>query len=123
MNTKTDDFRNCTISTLVIGTCLLLAMTADAGAHDVEYRPYVVTRHYMHNQPLTLPRWLRANREFQHWYAGSRYRLRPDLGWQRIYDVYCFEKRYQSQGRRYYGRVVHDRTSRANRKKSKKRRH
>jgi len=112
MNTKKGDVLNRTISVLAIGACVFLANMEDATAHPTEYRPYVVTRHYVYNQPLAFPGWLRGNREFQYWYLGSHYRYLRYPDWQQVYDVYRFERRYQVSSRRNYRPVTYDRSHR-----------
>jgi hypothetical protein len=123
MNIGTKRILNRAAHSLVIGAGLLLLSTVDATAHDVDYRSYVAQRHYVLSPPGPFPRWLRENREFQHWYVGSHYRLKRDLGWQRIYDAYYFERRYRLQSHRYYGRAGHDHAHRSHRGKKSKRRH
>jgi len=97
-----------TISLLIIGTCLFLAGTADAAAHQTEHRTYVVQYHYTHGQKKASPSWLRRNRDFQHWYLHSRYRSMHRLSWQRLYDIYRIEKRYRLRSRKHHGKKYRD---------------
>lgn len=122
MNTKTSHFLNRMKSSLLIGTCLLLVSTADAAAHDVEYRSYVVHRQYVRSQAPVFPHWLHRNWEFQHWYLGSSHSYLRDLNWCRIYDIYRFEEHFRLQSRQFHGKVVHDHGYRTHRAKPKKRR-
>lgn len=112
MKTKTRDFLTRTMYSLFIGSFLSLVSVADATAHTSDYRPYVVQRHYVVSQPRNFPRWLRADRKFQRWYLGNRYRLRSDLSWQRTYDIYYYEKHYRAHNRphqhKFRGRVMYD---------------
>ncbi len=112
-----------TISSLIIGACLFLTGAADASAHEIAFRPYVVHRQYAAGQTRLFPGWLRRNREFQRWYLNTRYLSMRRLSWQRLYDIYSFEKRYRLQNRKFYGKVYRDYGYRTYRKKSKKRQH
>ncbi len=123
MNAQTSHILNRTISSLVIGTCLFLVSAADASAHKIEYRPYVVHRQYVYGQTRIFPGWLRKNREFQRWYLHSRYRLMRHMTWHRLYDIYHFEKRYRLQSRRFHGKVYRDHGYRTYYRKPKKHRH
>ena len=112
-----------TISSLIIGTSLFLAGATDASAHKTDYRSYVVHRQYSSSHTRTFPGWLRRDREFQHWYLNTRYRAMPRLSWQRLYNIYCFDKRYRLQSHRFYGEAYRDYGYRSYQRKSKKRKH
>ncbi len=105
MNATMSPFMQRTIFSLVFGICLVMLGAADASAHQVEYRPFVVHDSYVHSRIPSLPRWLRRDREFRRWYWHSHYRFRRHLSWHRLYDIYRFESRHRWHGRRIYDKV------------------
>ena len=123
MNAAKSHILTHTISSLIIGICLFLIGAADASAHEIDFRPYAVQRHYAPGQSGVLPDWLRGNREFQRWHLNSRYRSTRCLSWQRLYNIYSFEKRYRLQHRKFHGKVYRDCGYRNYRKKSVERYH
>jgi len=123
MKTKTRLLPGHTMHLLFIGSFLSLLSVVDAAAHTPDYRPYVVQRHYVVSQPRSFPHWLHKDRKFQRWYLGNRYRLRPDLSWQRVYDVYYFEKRHRPHDRKFRGRVMYDYGYRTYRERPRRHRH
>lgn len=105
---------------LLVGTWLSLAGIKDAGAHGNGHRSFVVHRHYAYVQPVSFPRWLRSEREFQRWYVQNHYRLRRNISWQRRYEIFYQEKSYRLKQRRFRGRVARDHGHRTYWKKSKR---
>ena len=77
--------------------------SASRGYHDVHYDVRVRRSHAM-------PRWLKRDRGFRHWYRQTRYQYNRRLGWEGLWDIYRFERRY---ARRHELRVdLHDRPRR-----------
>ncbi len=73
MNANMGHIMKRTICSLSLGIGLFLVSAADALAYEIQYRPHIVHDHYEYGRTRFLPRWLKRNREFQHWYQHSRY--------------------------------------------------
>ena len=123
MNANISHIMKRTIFSLVFGAGLVLLSTADAAAHDVEYRPYHVQHHYAYARERFYPGWLRRNREFQRWYVHNQYRFKRHASWHRRYDIYRFERRHRGHGRRVYDRIYRDHDYRPYYPKPKKHSH
>jgi len=123
MNANMGHIMTRTICSLSLGIGLFLVSAADASAHEIQYRPHIVHDHYEYGRTRLLPRWLKRNREFQHWYLHSRYRFMRRMTWHRVYDLYLFERRYRRSHRKYYGKVHRDNGYRTYQKMWKKRKH
>ena len=87
---------------LASGAMLLYAPTAEAhhkhydkryGQHEIYY-----DRGYM-------PRWLRKQRSFRHWYRYTPLKHNYRLDWHELYDIYRWESRYSRA--RYHHRYKH----------------
>ena len=96
---------NKTLVTIFIACGLLVLDAPDAAAHE-EYRPaYRVPAHYRghrHAIPVrasSMPRWLKEDRSFRHWYKHSRLQYNLYLSWHDLFDVYCREN-YRERHRR-----------------------
>ncbi len=123
MNANMSQIMKRTFCSLSFGICLFLLSAADASAHEVEYRPHIAYDHYVYGRTRSFPRWLRRNREFQHWYMHSRYRYMRRMTWHRIYDRYRFEQRYRWNNRKFHGKVYRDDGYRTYQKNWKKRKY
>ena len=111
-----------TICSLSLGIGLFLVSAADASAHEIQYRPYIAYDHHEYGRTRLLPRWLKRNREFQHWYRHSHYRLTRHMSWHTLYDVYRFERRHRLRSRTFYGKVYHHNGYRSYQRKPKRHR-
>jgi hypothetical protein len=111
-----------TICSLIFGAGLFLLSGADASAHRIEYRPYIAHDYHVYSRTRTFPGWLMRNREFQHWYRHSHYRLTRHMSWHRLYDVYRFERRHRLRSRTFYGKVYHHNGYRTYQRKPKRHR-
>ncbi len=123
MNANMGHIMKRTICSLSLGIGLFLVSAADASAHEIQYRPHIVHDHYVYGRTRLLPRWLKRNREFRHWYSHSQYRFAHHLTWHRIYDRYRFEQHYRWTNRKYHGQVYRDYGYRGHQKKWRKRKH
>jgi hypothetical protein len=123
MNANLSHVMTRTICALIFGAGLFLVSAADAPAHEIQYRPHIVHDHYVYSRTRLLPRWLRRNREFRHWYSHSRYRFAHHLTWHRVYDRYRFEQHYRWNNRKFHGKVYRDDGYRSYQKKWQKRKH
>ena len=109
MRTHNGNFVQRGLTTMAIGICLAMFSVADANAHDVYkpgYRSHVVHHHYSYQKPGRYPHWLKQNYQFQHWFVANKYRLKPNINWQRRYDIFRYEKSQWVNSQRYKGRVV-----------------
>ena len=64
-----------------------------ARAHDRGHYVEIRRRHEM-------PRWLRRNTDFRHWYRRSPLSRYRQISWNQLYDIYRWERRYFE--RRYF---------------------
>ena len=102
---------------LMISGGLLLATAASVNAHEVGRYGYDQKDRYSHSyrRNSEMPRWLKRQKAFRHWYRHSRYQRRRALSWPRLFEIYHWERRYARRydDRRYYDR--HDDKSRVDR--------
>jgi len=102
------------IGTLIVLGGLLLGATQTAVAHSRAYDHHVPSQRYHVNvhRHDSMPRWLRKNRDFRGWYRHSSLRHNYDLRWWQLYEIYRWEKQYDSRRRRhraaYYGNRNYD---------------
>ena len=94
---------NKTIVLIFIALGLLLIDTPDAAAHDKSWTAYRVPPHYRHEthcrdhghalpvHASRMPRWLKEDRSFRHWYQHSRLQHNRYLSWHELFDVYRWE--------------------------------
>ena len=85
----------------VIAGGLMLMNSPEAAAHkevrnvhSAHTYAYVDVRRTKH-----MPRWLKRNKAFRHWYARTSLRSDRRLAWGQLYDVFRWEARW---GRAYY---------------------
>lgn len=89
-------------SMIILAGTVFVAPTS-ASAHEVKYAYGVNHGYYVHDRSARhFPRWLRARRDFQHWYHRSHYRYMRRLSWERLYDLYLYEKRRAGHHSRHY---------------------
>ena len=94
MNQIVKRFAKGVAGSLIILVGISLTTAPEASAHGID-KPRYVDHHsygYRRAHPV-LPRWLRAKRDFQHWYFHSHYRFMRRLSWQRLYDLYLYDTR------------------------------
>ncbi len=89
---------------LAFGFCLAFVAVAESGAHPIGVRPGLVAVHPGYAGTRYFPGWLRRNRDFQHWYRHSRYRLRQHHDWHRLYHLYLIDRHHYRRGRYYHRR-------------------
>jgi hypothetical protein len=49
-----------------------------------------------------MPQWLKRNSDFRHWYRQSPLKRYRQIGWNQLFEIYRWERRYF--GARYYDR-------------------
>ena len=47
-----------------------------------------------HHRAKQMPRWLKRDRSFRHWFEHSRLRKNRRLSWDRLFDLYRWENAY-----------------------------
>ncbi len=89
-----------------LGVSLLLAASfffleiSPATAHQDFDR----TRAYNHGYQYQLwrhhemPRWLRRDKHFRHWYRHTPLKRYRQIGWNQLFEIYRWERRYFSRG-------------------------
>lgn len=92
---------NRLIWSLLITIALSLAAVSEASAHGSRYVSY--DRHTVVRYGESYPYWLQRNYDFRHWYLRSRYRHDFYPGWDRLFDIYRYERKYH-RPYRYYDR-------------------
>lgn len=91
---------------LLIASTLVLTAVSEASAHAGPYRAY--ERHVVVRHGHSYPRWLSRNSDFHRWYWRSHYRNDFYLSWDRLFEIYRYERRYH-RPYRYYDRRAHNR--------------
>ena len=94
---------------LLLAASLFLIDVSPAAAHSGVDRMRV---HSYGHQVRTIrhhemPRWLRRNDGFRHWYRHSPLKRYRQIGWSQLFEIYRWERRY-FRGR-YYTRYDDDR--------------
>jgi hypothetical protein len=84
------------IGTLIVVFGIALAAAPTASAHEPGYAHYQPRHHHARiHRDTHMPRWLRDDREFRHWYRRSSLRHDHHLPWWRLYEVYRWERAYR----------------------------
>jgi len=103
------------IGTFIVLGSLLLGATQTAVAHGRSYDHYDPPKHYRVNvyRDNYMPRWLKKKRGFRGWYLHSSLRHNHQLQWSQLYEIYRWEKQYDSRRQRrhqaaYYGHRDYD---------------
>ncbi len=98
------DMNKMIVTTLLAGALLLLE-APDAAAHkQVRNHPQAWAHYGMeHRRAHQMPRWLKRNKSFRHWYRHSSVSRDRRLSWHQLFDIYRWERSYK---RRY--RVAHN---------------
>lgn len=93
---------------LMISGGLFLTMAAPVKAHEAGYYVHDQNDRYYntYRRRSEMPRWLKRQKAFRHWYRHSRFQRRRALSWARLFEIYQWERRYT---RRYDDRRHYDR--------------
>ena len=85
----------------VIAGGLMLLNSPEAAAHTEVRNMYQPPAHYSYETRRSnhMPRWLKRDRDFRHWYSRTRLRHDRRLAWFQLYDIFRWERRW---GRSYY---------------------
>ena len=96
--------------TVICGLCLGAAQTASA--HDRAYDRYDSPRHYhvSIHRDRHMPKWIRHDRGFRHWYHRTSLRHNHHLPWWQLYEIFRWERRYDHRRHHavHYGARHHD---------------
>lgn len=106
---------------LMSGAAVFLILSAaSASAHDSghqhrdrdndryddrrEHRYYAAPkpRHHYYTRSNKMPRWLKKHREFKSWYKQTRFKRNRSLSWNRLYDIYAWERRHHRYLKHYW---------------------
>jgi hypothetical protein len=107
---------NKSIVPILVACGLFVLNSPEAAAHpeaDAVHRPPLHDRAHKHYRDdhdrrdhrrviqyrtSHMPRWLKEDRSFRHWYRHTRLQRNPYLSWYALFDIYCIEN---SRPRRY----------------------
>jgi len=92
------------IGTLIVFGGLFPGATQTAVAHgrvDNHYNPPKQYRVTVYRDKY-MPRWLRQEKGFRRWYTRSSVRQNHNLQWWQLYEIYRWEKQYDSRRRRHH---------------------
>ncbi len=96
---------NRLVWSLLIAGALSLVSVPEASAHGNRYASY--DRHTVVRYGESYPYWLRRNVDFGRWYLRSHYRHDLYLGWDRLFEIYRYERKYHRLYRHYDRRGRH----------------
>ena len=100
---KPEDVMNKLMTAAVIAGGLMLLNSPEAAAHKEVRNTYQPSVHYYTHIDVhrshKMPRWLKRNKGFRHWYRHSPLKRDRRLAWHQLFDIYRFERRF---GRNYY---------------------
>lgn len=87
---------------LLLAASLFFIDISPATAHQrVDgYNVYTHARHVEVLRRHEMPRWLKRNKRFRHWYRHSPLKRYRQIGWHQLFEIYRWERRYF--GSRYY---------------------
>jgi hypothetical protein len=94
---------NKLMTAAVIAGGLMLVNSPEAAAHKEVRNVYQPPAHYHTHIDMRrsnhMPRWLKRNKSFRHWYRHTPLKRDRRLAWHQLFDIYRFERRF---GRNYY---------------------
>ncbi len=94
---------NKLMTATVIAGGLMLLNSPEAAAHKEVRNVYLPPApHYAYidvRRPKHMPRWLKHDKGFRHWYRHTPLKRDRRLAWHQLFDIYRFERRF---GRNYY---------------------
>lgn len=106
---------------------LMLLDAPDAAAHSELRFSYEPSPYYRYDVRRThaMPRWLKRDKAFRHWYKHTRLKRHKHLTWHRLYNMYrweSFERRKHRRADRFarnYGDYGNDHPERRRRHRHK----
>jgi hypothetical protein len=103
---------NKIITVALIAGGLLLLDSPEAAAHKEVRNAYQSSANFrfVAQRAKLMPRWLKRNKSFRKWYQHTRLRRNRHLAWNRLFEIYRWERVHLRQHRRddhryrdYYG--------------------
>lgn len=92
---------NKLITVAILSSGLLLLDAPDAVAHDDIRLSYPASYYGGEARHVRqMPRWLKRDKAFRHWYKHTRLRRHRHLTWHRLYDIYQWESLQRRAHRR-----------------------
>jgi len=87
---------------LLLAASLFLIDVSPAAAHTGADRARVQSHSYRVEVPRRheMPRWLKRDKRFRDWYRHSPLKRYRQIGWNQLFEIYRWERRYF--GTRYY---------------------
>ena len=85
---------------LLLAAGLFFVDVTPAEAHSGVERVRGYDQHVQVSRRHEMPRWLKRDRHFRHWYRRSPLRHYRQIGWKQLFDIYRWERRYFES--RYY---------------------
>ena len=97
---------NNIVTVALIAGGLLLLDSPEAAAHKEVRNLYQPPAYYYMEagRAKHMPRWLKRNRSFRHWYKHTRLRLNRRLAWHQLFDIYRWERSLLREHRRGHRR-------------------
>ena len=92
---------------LLLAAGLNFVDVTPAEAHSGVERVRVHDQHVQVVRRHEMPRWLKRDRQFRHWYRRSPLRHYRQISWRQLLEIYRWERRYFES--RYYVDYDHDR--------------
>ena len=91
---------------LLLAAGLFLADISPAAAHQGanHARAYDHGFYFEERRRHAMPRWLKRNRQFRHWYRHTPLRHYKQIRWRQLFEIYRWERRYFRSDRRSYDR-------------------
>ncbi len=88
---------------LLLAASLFFIDVSPAAAHHGADRANVYRDHYYVDvrQHKKMPKWLKRNKQFRHWYRHTPLKHYRRISWSQLYEIYRWERRY-FLSRRYY---------------------
>jgi hypothetical protein len=85
---------------LLLAAGLFLANVTPAEAHSGLERTRIHDQHVQTVRRHDMPRWLKRDRQFRHWYRRSPLRRYAQISWIQLFEIYRWERHYF--GSRHY---------------------
>ncbi len=115
---------NSQCATLALVAGLLFVAMPAANAHEPGYKSYhgpVSGQRYVYHHGSVLPRAMRKNRDFLHWYERNLHRLRFEHSWHHVYQRYQRDYRSKQYRKSYHKAKRHEQRKRNKHRKPHRR--
>ena len=103
---KPEDVMNKVMTIVVIAGGLMLMNSPEAAAHKTVHNVYQPPTYYQsygrfdEGRPRQMPRWLKRDKSFRHWYGGTPLKHNRRLDWNELFHIYRWERSWRSTHRR-----------------------